>query len=303
MRKSSNLIRILPATLAVVLFLVNTGFCQFPGLPHGQSPAPGLGCPPPACGPMSPPFLAGPCMPVQDCKGINVEGGVRAFYTRNWAKLTRQIDGDVNFVKDLNFSENTLVGEVYGALRVAPTLALTYSFLIPREDHGWGTLPADLNVNGTIFTAGTQVTAKSTTSLHRFEGEYFLFVGPNYRAGGYLLGELWVERFSMESDVASDSKTRDEFLMGGGGSGEYAPSKGIFLKFKGAYTFLQKQTGIYLDGQGRFFPELNTCGGNVGFRPYVAAGYRYRAAEWVINEDTKFQTSIHGPYAEVGLIF
>jgi len=73
--------------------------------------------------------------------------------------------------------------------------------------------------------------------------------------------------FTMESDAASDSKARNEFLMEVGGSGEYAPSKGIFLKFKGAYTFLQKQTGSILTAKAGCFPSRLTAVGTLTSGP------------------------------------
>lgn len=296
MTKPSALIPVLAISLAMLLCLVSSGNCQFPAPPPMVTPLPLPG------GPPAQPLYLGPCQPVQQCSTFSIEGGGRAFYTRNWFKLTQGTDPDINFVKDLNFSENTLVGEIFGAVRIVPSLAATYTFMLPREDHGYGVLPADLTVNGTLFPAGTHVTAKTTISLHRFEGEYFAVVGPNYRGGVYLLGELWFNQFSMTSDITSDSKIRNEFLMGIGGSGEFAPSRGTFVKIKAAYTFLEKQNGVFLDGQAKLFPDLNGGPGS-GFRPYVAAGYRYRSSQWDLNENTKLQASIYGPYAEVGVIF
>jgi hypothetical protein len=247
------------------------------------------------------PFFMGPCLPVQPCRSFSLEGGGRGFYTGNSFRITRNKGADIDFVRNLNFSQNTLVAEVYAALRVVPTLALTFSYMIPRDDNGHGTLPETLTLGNTTFPAGTQVTCKSSTSLYRLEGEYFLVVGGNYRVGGLLLGELWGENLRMDSELAWGYQYFEEFLMGAGGSGEYAPADGIFIKFKGAYTFLQNQNGFYLDCQGKFFPELAGYGSQT--RPYVAGGYRFRASEWVVNEDRKIQATIQGPYVELGLIF
>jgi hypothetical protein len=245
-----------------------------------------------------------------------VEGGGRILYTCNAAKLTRQgtetLDGigngTIDFVRDLNFSQSTLVGEVYAGVRICPTLAFTYTFMIPREDEGNGTLPADLIVDNTRFNAGQRVAVKSTTTLHRWEGEVYPIVGCNYRAGGLLFGELLVERLRVEDGQQSDSEVFSEFLMGVGGVAEFSPAESVYARVKGAYTFLQDQNGFYIDGEGKFFPEMNGgCGSGgmpSGIRPYVSAGYRYRYAEWSRNEGhVKLEVTIHGPYVGAGVIF
>ena len=77
-------------------------------------------------------------------------------------------------------------------------MAVTYTFLIPRDDEGHGILPANLIVDNTLFIAGNPVAIKTTTSRHRWEGEYYAILGCNYRAGGLLFGELLIERLRVE---------------------------------------------------------------------------------------------------------
>jgi len=256
----------------------------------------------------------GPCFPQQSCTTFSVEGGGRVLYTTNSAKITRENDaagtggGIIDLVRDLNFSQSTLVGEVYAGVRMCPTLAFTYTFTIPREDDGHGRLNANITIGNTTFTQGTQVAVKSLTTLHRWEGEVYPIIGCNYRAGGLLLGELLVQRFRFEDGAASDSKVYSEFLMGVGGVVEIAPTENAYARVKAAYTFLQNHYGYYIDGEGKFFPELKSgCGSGgmpSGVRPYVSAGYRYRYAEWSRHDpNVKFETSFHGPYVGGGVIF
>jgi hypothetical protein len=297
---------ILGATL-VFLASPDFGVCSRPfGPPIGPSgPALAPSCPPSGCAPFTQPFFMRPCPPANQCRIFSFEGGGRGYYSGNSFRIIWNGGADIDFIRDLNFSQNTLVAEVYAALRLVPTLALTYTYMIPRIDDGNGVLPVNFAVGKTIFPAGTAVTVKSTTSLNRWEGEYFFVVGSNHRVGGLLLGELWVENLQMEGlDVRGlnqrDSQETQEFLMGAGGSGEYAPANGFFVKFKGAYTFLQKQNGWYFDCQGKFFPEFN-CGAQM--RLYLTGGYRYRSSEWLYNVDRKIQATTQGPYVELGVIF
>lgn len=249
----------------------------------------------------------GPCAPPSCGPTCSVEGGARALYTSNSAKLT-VAGNDIDFVRDLNFSQNTLLGEVFVAGRLAPWGAFTYTFMIPREDRGNGVLTADLRVGNTLFPIGSQAAVKATLTVHRWEAEAYPVVGCNYRVGGLLLGELLVQHFRVETATAEDSKTYSRFLMGIGGVGEFAPASNIFGKLKAAWVFLDDQNGVYLDGEGKFFPDFGSggCGAGGGVfsscRPYVGAGYRWRYSEWSKNDYT-LTTSIHGPYAELGVIF
>jgi hypothetical protein len=255
------------------------------------------------CGP---PMAMGPCVPDNTCKTINVEGGGRLLYiTTNEFKLKVDNGSDINLAKDLNFSCNNVVGEVYAAVRMPKFGALTYTFLIPRTDNGNGVLISDLDFNGRFYPVGTPVTSKLEISRHRWEAEYFLSVGCNSRVAGLLLGELWVRNFELEGPDASTNRWESTFLMGVGGTVEYAPANGFFLKGKGVFKFLQDQTGWYLEGAGRYFPEMNQgCGGmDLGFRPYGGVGFRWESSNWRINENLKLQTSFYGPFAEVGVVF
>jgi hypothetical protein len=217
---------------------------------------------------------------------------------------------DIDFVRDLNLLQNTLLGEVFVAGRLAPWGAFTYTFMIPSEDRGNGILTADLHVGSTIFPIGSQAQLKTTLTVHRWEAEAYPVVGCNYRAGGLLVGELLVEHIRVETAVAEDSKTYSRFLMGLGAVGEFAPANNIFGRLKAAWMFLDDQNGVYLDAEGKFFPDFNTggsCGAGGGglcssCRCYVGAGYRWRYSEWSKNDYT-LTTSIHGPYAELGVIF
>jgi hypothetical protein len=246
---------------------------------------------------------------MKSCKTFSLEGGARAFYTNNSVILNRDNQGgSLDFVRDLNFSQGTIVGEVYAAVRMSPKLAATYTFMIPRQDNGHGTLPIDVVVDNTTFIAGSQVAAKSVTTIHRWEGEAYPVFGCNYRLGGLLFGELIIQRFRMNDAQQEDSEEYSEFLMGVGGVAEYAPADNVFARVKAAYTFLGNQNGVFVDGEGKFFPDLSSgCGtGGVpsGVKPYVGGGYRYRYSEWKRNESNDtLQATIHGPYAEVGVIF
>jgi len=256
-------------------------------------------------GPCGPPMLMGPCVPDNTCKKINVEGGARAWYTTNLFKLKYDNGADVDLTKDLNYSCNTLVGEIFAAIRMPKVFALTYTFLIPRTDNGNGVLPGDITVDGTLFTEGTNVSSKIEFSRHRWEGEYFVSVGCNSRIAGLLMGELWVRNLRVESAEASNNVSETQFFMGVGGTVEYAPANGLFIKGKGVFKFLQDQTGWYLEGVGRYFPEMNQgCGGmDLGFRPFGGVGFRWENSNWRINENLKLQTSFYGPFAEVGVVF
>lgn len=310
MKRLQTLALLLATVSLVMLAYGDHAICWQPyvppmGAPMGQMGAP---CPPPACGPAPMPFAMGPCFPQKSCTKFSFEGGGRLFYTSNAVKLTHNNQATIDFVRDLNFSQNTLVGEVFGAVRICPTLAFTYTFMIPRDDEGNGLLPANLVVDNTVFAAGQLIAAKTTTSLHRWEGEAYPIIGCNYRVGGLLFAELLIERLRVEDGIQSDSEEYSEFLMGIGGVAEYAPADNVYARVKAAYTFLQNQNGFYLDGEGKFFPEFNKgCGPTSmpsGMRPYVGAGYRYRYAEWSRNEgNDKLEITIHGPYAEVGVIF
>jgi hypothetical protein len=229
-----------------------------------------------------------------------VEGGARGIYATNSASLHIDRGGDIDFVRDLRFSESTLLGEVYAAVRSVPTLAVTYTFMIPREDRGNGVLPAPLIAGRTLFNPGERVSIKYELTIHRWEGEVYPVFGWNYRLGGWVLAELLVSHLRVENQQGvSDSENSSEFIMGVGGVGEVSPSSNVFARFKGAYTFLQNHSGVYLEGEGKFFPQFGP-----GMRPYVGAGYRYRYIDWSLDGgNRKWNITAHGPFAEVGIIF
>ena len=304
MNKLFILVLVLGTATLLVLASVHYGGCSQPFGPPMGPPSPGMRPAPPPMGlvPGQQPFSQGPCLPVQPCRSFSLEEGCRGFYTGNSFRIIRNKGADIDFVRNLNFSQNTLVAEVYAALRIVPRFALTFSYMIPRDDTGHGILPEAFTVGPTTFPAGTLVTCKSSTFLCRLEGECFLAVGNNYRVGGLLLGELWGENLFMNSNFAWGYEYFEKSQMGVGGTGEYAPADGVFIKFKGAYTFLQNQDGLFLDCQGKLFPK-SVCYESQ-MRPYVAGGYRFRSFElWIVNEDKKIQATIQGPYVELGLIF
>lgn len=251
-------------------------------------------------------FPAPSCMPGGYGPGLGVEAGGRVYYTTNFAKIVVDQGRDLDVVRELNLSPNTVLWEIYAGVRFPPRFAFTYNFLIPREDNGHGILPINLRIGNTTFAAGTAVTLKSTTSRHRWEGEYFAFLGPQYRAGPYLMGELLVETLRVETSTVNDQELISEFLMGAGASAEFAPTPNIFLKGKAAYCFLQNQGGVYLDGEARLFPDLDNFGpsamGRSSLRPYVGVGYFYRSYNWYKGSLTT-TISFQGPYASLGIVF
>jgi hypothetical protein len=260
---------------------------------------------------MAPPFPMGPCGPSRGGMQLSVEGGGRVFYTSNSVKRTFQ-GASIDFVRDLNFSQNTTLGEVFVAGRLSPRFAFTYTFMIPRDDRGNGVLPSPFRVGNTTFDTGERVTVKTTTTVHRWEGELYPIVGCNVRIGGLLVGELLVEHIRAESALAEDSKNYSRFLLGVGGVGELAMAPNVFGRVKAAWMFLDNQNGVYLDGEGKYFPKFDFGGGGcgsggglaAGARPYVGAGYRWRYSEWSKDGgNDKLTVSIHGPYAELGVIF
>jgi len=304
MSKSCITVLSLIGTLIALFFLADYGTCGTTLGPPAGPMAPGFGPPmgPPPVGMRPMPFGMMPCLPQRPCTKLSFEGGARGYYSGNTFVLHQDGSPGIDFIRDLNFSQYTLVAELYAALRVAPTMALTFSYMIPRVDNGHGILPDNITVGNTVFFQGQQVTAKATISLYKLEGEYFFAVGPQFRAGAYLLGEFWVRDFQMQNAQVRDSQQREEFLMGAGASGEFSPGSSVFVKVKGACTFLQNQTGLYLDAQGKFFPDMMISYGSAA-RPYVSGGYRFRSSEWVINEHRKVNASSQGPYVELGLIF
>jgi hypothetical protein len=309
MKRSFALAFLMGVSCLCIFAFSNPGLCQMPlGAPMDPSMGMmGPACPPPGCGPM-PQFPMGPCMPTNDCNSFSLEGGARAYYPTLSTYLRNPNTGQTDLIRDLSFSPNYLLGEVYAALRVPPTFAFTYTFQIPRQDDGNGILPTNITVNGVQFLAGSHVAAQTLKSQHRFEGEYYFMNGCNYRVGPYVMGELFVHRLEMKDALVSTTHSNTWFVMGVGASGEFAPSKNVFGRLKAAYTFLNNQNGVYLDFEGKFFPEFMTsCGGGMKstVKPYVGVGYRYRNALWQTNTsaDLQIDTIVYGPHAEFGLIF
>lgn len=312
MKKRSTLTFLLGCVSLMLLCAATPAVCWQPTAPPYGPPAMGPGgppFPPPGAGPMVTPFQMGqPCPPMGCEKQFSLEGGGRVFYTSNSAQWTHA-GAKVDLVRDLNFSQNTTLGELYVAGRLCPWLAVTYNFMIPRDDRGNGVLPGTLTIGNTIFAAGEQVSVKSTTTIHRWEGELYPIVGCNVRLGALVLGELLVQRLRVESALAEDSESWSRFLMGVGGVAELGMAKNVFGRIKAAWMFLDDQNGVYLDGEGKYFPELGSgCGpgGGMlgGWRPYGGVGYRWRYSEWSKSDgNNKLTVSIHGPYAEVGVIF
>lgn len=263
--------------------------------PAGPAPAPPMQ--------MGPPLQAPSFGPAGGSK-FGLEGGVRGLYTWNYATLV--LDGltDIDFIEDLEFAPTTFEGEIYAAIRFAPSFAFTYSFLLPRTDNGDGRLPETFTLNETTFALGTLVSSKAVTSRHRWEGELFLVYGPRYRVGPLALAELLVTTLEMSSDTANDKRTFSEFMMGIGLTGEVAPFPSTYLKLKGAWTFLQEQSGVYLEAEGRYFPVPSGRLGAPasGLRPYIAGGYRVRKSQWD-GDGWQFTGTIHGPFATVGVVF
>jgi len=125
----------------LVLFMEATGLCF---QPPGSFINPNMGGiapvgPPPVCGPGPAPMM--PCPPQQPFPRFSYELGARAFYSTNEFKVKFDDNrADIDFIKDLNFARNLLLGEFYAALRLPPVFALTYSFSLPRPDSGYGVI-------------------------------------------------------------------------------------------------------------------------------------------------------------------
>ncbi|GEM_PF-880999 len=327
-------------TALILMFSVNVGVCwQQPGVspmhsggpmaapfppsrmgpmqpPHyGPAPPPGCGpAPPPLCGPMPPALPFAPCMPKPSCWNVAVEFGGRAYSTTN-SLVTGDATGlSMDWVRDLNLSQNTLVGEIYGGLRLPPSAAFMYTFQFPRLDSGFGALGHSLDVGSTNFPAGTFITLDTTRSLHRWELEYYPLIGCNYRFGPLLLAELLVNRLEVDGDLDADGTLETngsaefvEFYLGAGGVGEYAPEPNLFFRAKAAVTFLNNSLGLFADAEARYSPQTDPVGCNQsalgGVRPFLGGGYRFRTVnvEPSDTEEVRFYT--HGPYAELGLIF
>ncbi len=261
-------------------------------------------------------------------KPFSIELGARGLYTTNIAKIRWDDGTTLDFIQDLEFSANNLVGEIYGGIRVAPRIAVIGTFMIPVTEEKNAVLPARLVFDETLFAAGQAVTIRSTTALHRIEGEYFFKIGCRDRIGLLLMGEILQERLEVEGPNAlTADKAYTRFMMGVGGTAEYAFSENLFGKVKGAYTFLSDQTGFFVEGQLRLFPGTgqNSAarpgvpplpplpplpGMSGGARPYFDLGYRVRYSTWDLTSeaggvdyDYKFDTGVHGPFAAVGIIF
>ena len=248
---------------------------------------------------------------MQQCNN-SWELGTRLLYLNNEAKVKYDdTRADVDFIRDLNFSQSYLVGEVYGAIRFAPCFALTYTFRIPREDGGWGRLPSAFNFNGVVVPAGSTTNWKFTPYLIRQEAEYYFATGCNFRVGGILGGEVVIADTKLEyidpQGLAHSLKHTNAWGVPFiGGVGEYSPMNQVFLRFKGLYNVVPtKASGFTLDGEVRLFPEFGAgaYGGPSMFRAYVGAGYRYSTVNFAESESAKYFLTQHGPYCELGLIF
>ncbi len=273
----------------------------------------GSACPPMVGGPACPPPIMGPCFPQTDCKW-NYELGARAFYSTNYFKIVFD-DGraNIDFVRDLNFARNLVIGEFYGALRLSPNFALTYTGSIPRPDSGYGIIPSRLNMGGAIIPAGSSTYWQINPFNIRQDIEYYLVQGCNYRLGALLTTELWVSeikvRYRGPNDIA-DSETKDTRLVGWPGFGgvvEYAPFNQLFLRVKGTYNITPGLVnGFKIAAEGKVFPDMNsgTCGGPApSIRPYITAGYLFDYAWIKSSDDEKIEAYVNGPYGELGFIF
>lgn len=282
-----------------------------PPVPPGCGPPPGPMCgppAPPACGPMPPP-MCGP-MPVQAPMGpepnIGLEIGGRAFYSLNHFYYHDDLRGSLDIVDDLNHLADTLVGEIYGGIRLAPSLAFTYTYQFPREDFGYGELPLDLEIDDVVFAQGTRVTSRIERQAHRWELEWYPIVGCDYRVGPYMMADYYVTAFRVSDDAVRDEEIFEQFYLGLGGVAEYAAANILFLKVKAAATFLNESSGAYVDGIARYAPNTGEPGcGNwlSSIRPFMGLGYRYRTVYQPEDDNVDYTFSVHGPYAELGLVF
>jgi len=303
-----------------IMIIAQAAHCQYPGFNPGfnpginppPQPGPGRGMGPAVCGPPPPQGCMSICSaPKGPCeRRWKFEAGVRGFQTANIARIHATDHTGLNFINELNFSPSLLFGEVYAGIRFPPRLAFNYSFMIPVEDHGHGLLPRSITVGETLFTAGSNVTGKATLSLHRWEGIYYAAVRCQSRIGVLLMGELPVLKLEMDDGVTEDSEDINPFLLGVGAVAEFSPENHLFFKVKAAYTFLNEHSGAYVDGEARYFPDINERRRRVGLptvklRPYLSVGYRYRMTwcDLEEDEDTYLQFGYYGPYAAVGVVF
>lgn len=238
---------------------------------------------------------------------MGLELGGRAFYSMNHFFYNDDRLGEIDFVEDLNHLQDTVVGEIYGGLRLAPNFAFTYTYQFPREDYGHGVLPIDLTVGDIAFVAGSQVTSRVTWQSHRWEAEWYPMVGCDYRIGPYLMSDYWVTTLRLTDDQAQqDEETFQQFFLGVGGVAEYAAANILFFKAKAAYAFLNNSSGVFLDGIARYAPNTGEpgCGDWLSsVRPFMGVGYRYRTSYISEDDEIDYNFYVHGPYAELGLVF
>jgi hypothetical protein len=235
-----------------------------------------------------------------------LEIGGRAFYSLNHFYLNDDTTGSIDFVEDLNHLADTVVAEIYGGIRLAPNFAFSYTYQFPRDDYGYGTLPLDLTVGDVTFVAGTQVTSKVTWQSHRWEAEWYPIVGCDYRVGPYFMADYWVTSLKLSDAQVQDEEYYQQFFIGAGGVAEYAAANMLFFKVKAAATFLNDSSGALVDGIARYAPNTGEpgCGDWLtSVRPFMGVGYRYRTAYTAYNDEIDYNFYVHGPYAELGLVF
>ncbi len=287
---------ILVLSLAL-LVLFSSGAPAFQGMPTAGLIPPGMSITPPGSA------AKYPCLPAR------TELGGRIWYPNPDVDLLQDSFRDIDFVNDLDFKRDFLIGEIYLSYRQPPTFALTLTGAMPLSEleTSGAVLPDNFELEGRTFAAGTVVDAKASFYQARLEGVYYIAFDDFYRAGPYLMAELETGEFEMTDATDTRSKGGTGLLFGLGAEAEVIPTKGLYAKAKGAYTVGPRTTGIFADTELRFFPQLS----GIGLPPlpgpgqvYLGAGYRYRSVYTRIDDTGRYIRGVaQGPYGAIGVLF
>lgn len=294
------------AVLVLALLCLNAAICGA----YFQSPRP-MGFAP-ALSPAPRPVTLLPMMPVNFYPTRSFEGrmdyevGGSFYYTSNYFRLRRSNGTDIDFVDRMGLEANSVLWDIYAAVRSAPRWALTYSFMFPKTLVGRGILPTDFTIGGAFFPAGTRVSTKALASMHRIEWEYYVPLDRKFRAGPIISGNFVYSNVAMAAGPVSGSQAFTGFQMGVGGVIEYARANNVFVKLRSEYTFLNDHHGVMVDAHVKLFPWLAAFTDRRvigGAQPYLEIGYKYKSADWTLDNKDTAVTSVQAGYLSLGVIF